>query len=212
MQDVVTGKQQSLRTGSQTEAERLWHARDEATANPQINVVLARVYLSVRHQAFEAIQRKPMVETTTEDFLIVLKAVGVMRGARACVPSTIWPPAWVDCRGRSCHPSSGRPSNFSPNAASHGRSICKSWPRKNPERRLYYDLLRETGTSQSDAAILQAENIDWSNRSAPRRSRRNPSGPNHRTSSRLLRTAIAENARATPPKATPRNILYSCFM
>lgn len=35
---------------------------------------------------------------------------------------------------------------------------------KNPERRLYYDLLWETGTTQSDAAALQAENIDWPKR------------------------------------------------
>ena len=46
LQDGVTGKQQSLKTRDKSEAERLLHARNEATANPAINLALARVYLS----------------------------------------------------------------------------------------------------------------------------------------------------------------------
>jgi integrase len=34
----------------------------------------------------------------------------------------------------------------------------------NPERRLYYKLLRETGGSQSDVVNLTSDNIDWENR------------------------------------------------
>jgi integrase len=35
---------------------------------------------------------------------------------------------------------------------------------KNAERRLYYQLLWETGAAQTDAALLKAEQIDWSAR------------------------------------------------
>src|SRR6185437_15497141 len=35
---------------------------------------------------------------------------------------------------------------------------------KNQERRLYYQLLWEIGASQTDAASLSAENIDWRDR------------------------------------------------
>jgi integrase len=34
---------------------------------------------------------------------------------------------------------------------------------QNIERRRYYELLWETGASQTDAALLTAENIDWTN-------------------------------------------------
>lgn len=46
LQDGVTGKQQSLHTRDRAEAERLWHARNEALASPTINIALARSYLS----------------------------------------------------------------------------------------------------------------------------------------------------------------------
>jgi len=36
---------------------------------------------------------------------------------------------------------------------------------QNDERRRYYELLWETGASQTDAASLRAENIDWGKRS-----------------------------------------------
>jgi hypothetical protein len=66
--------------------------------------------------------------------------------------------------------------------ASGSRSSSKKWPKihfkekrgitvaehariidaeKNPERRLYYQLLWETGAPQSDAAALSADNVNW---------------------------------------------------
>src|SRR5947209_6147492 len=46
--------------------------------------------------------------------------------------------------------------------AEEHRAIVAS--EKNPERRAYYELLYETGASQTDAANLTTENIDWPNR------------------------------------------------
>jgi integrase len=43
----------------------------------------------------------------------------------------------------------------------HGRIVSTE---KNQERRLYYELLWETGASQLDAADMQAEDIDWNAR------------------------------------------------
>ena len=46
LQDGVTRRQQNLQTRDRTEAERLLNARNEATANPGLNLALARVYLA----------------------------------------------------------------------------------------------------------------------------------------------------------------------
>ncbi|HOX04554.1 MAG TPA: tyrosine-type recombinase/integrase [Candidatus Paceibacterota bacterium] len=45
--DRVTGKRESLDTRDAREAARLLHAKNEATANPQINRQIARAYLAV---------------------------------------------------------------------------------------------------------------------------------------------------------------------
>ncbi len=45
--DRVTGKRESLNTKDVREATRLLHAKNEATANPQINRQIARAYLAV---------------------------------------------------------------------------------------------------------------------------------------------------------------------
>ena len=46
--------------------------------------------------------------------------------------------------------------------AEHQRILAAE---KNAERSLYYQLLWEIGSSQSDAAALTGENIDWPTRS-----------------------------------------------
>jgi integrase len=197
LQDGLTGKQHSLQTRNRTEAERLWHARNEATASPGLNRALARVYLSANdskmltrtwqdvidefcsrgqpqtqafrkrkagQQAFALIRRKPLVETTAEDVLALVKTAGVM--GSACFRSMhnlaiglgwlpgpilspkLWPTNQVQIkRGITWD--------------EHSKILAAEM---NPERRLYYDMLWETGTSQSDAATLHAENIDWTNR------------------------------------------------
>jgi integrase len=45
--DNETGKQESLRTEDRIEAERLWHAKNEAQRQPTINIQIARAYLMV---------------------------------------------------------------------------------------------------------------------------------------------------------------------
>lgn len=45
---------------------------------------------------------------------------------------------------------------------SEHRMICQREP--NPERRAFYEVLWHTGASQTDAAMIRAENIDWQTR------------------------------------------------
>jgi hypothetical protein len=46
VQHNETGKQESLKTSDRREAERLWHARNEAHVQPQINREIAQAYLA----------------------------------------------------------------------------------------------------------------------------------------------------------------------
>jgi integrase len=46
VEDVTTGKQQSLKTKDRSEARRVLHARNEAVRCPTLNVVMAKAYLS----------------------------------------------------------------------------------------------------------------------------------------------------------------------
>jgi integrase len=46
VEDVTTGKQQSLKTKDGSEARRVLHARNEAVRCPTLNVVMAKAYLS----------------------------------------------------------------------------------------------------------------------------------------------------------------------
>jgi len=46
VQDNLSGKQESLRTRNRADAERLFHARNEAAQGPMLNRDLGRVYLS----------------------------------------------------------------------------------------------------------------------------------------------------------------------
>ena len=48
VQDVATGRQQSLKTKDGPEARRILHAKNEAVRCPTLNVAMARVYLSAR--------------------------------------------------------------------------------------------------------------------------------------------------------------------
>jgi hypothetical protein len=47
VQDNFTGKQESLRTRHRDEAQRIFHAKNEAHRQPQVNLQIARAYLAV---------------------------------------------------------------------------------------------------------------------------------------------------------------------
>ncbi len=143
--------------------KRTWQdALDEfcSRGQPQTQARRRRVAAS---KPFDAIRSRKILETIAQDFLSVLQAGGVMVSTYLrCVqnlalglgwllwpvlPSKLWPPVRTK-------PKRGI------TAAEYQRIMAVE---KDSERRQYYQLLWEIGASQSDAARLRAENIDWSN-------------------------------------------------
>lgn len=145
-------------------AERTWQAVLEefcSRGQPQTQALRRR---RTRHKLFDLIRDKPLLETTAEDFLGILKSAGVM--VAACLRSMhnlavgmgwlpwpiLAPMLWPSLRPK---PKRG----ITP--AEHQQILAAE---KNPERWFYYALLWEIGASQTDAALLTAQNIDWTNR------------------------------------------------
>jgi integrase len=112
-------------------------------------------------KAFNALRGVKLVETTAEDFLSILSggkvsvahylkrlhnlALGLGWLAFPVLAPRLWPkPRFKSKRGITL--------------AEHQRILAAE---KNPERSLFYQLLWEIGSSQSDAAMLTAQNIDW---------------------------------------------------
>jgi integrase len=119
-----------------------------------------RYVRAMKSKAFNPIRKIKLVETTAEDLLAVVScrkvsvvhylkrlhnlALGLGWIAFPVLAPRLWP----------------KP-NYKPKRAitleEHQRILAAE---KNPERKLYYQLLWEVGASQSDAAMLTADNID----------------------------------------------------
>lgn len=115
-------------------------------------------------KGFDPIRNKKLLETTAEDFLNLLKteqtslqhnlrrlhnlALGLGWLAVPVLAPRFWPKPKL------------KPKR-SITADEHARILDAE---QNPERNFFYQLLWETGASQSDAAGLTVENIDWQNR------------------------------------------------
>jgi len=68
VEDAETGKQQSLRTKDKKEAKRLVEAKNDAAAQPQINLALAKAYY--------AAQDTELVERTWASVIAFIVAQG----------------------------------------------------------------------------------------------------------------------------------------
>lgn len=189
-----TGKQQSLRTKDRREAQKLLDALNDAIQLPQMNLALARAYISaqdpkmvtrtwaevmelfckrgksptrIRHQKamrskpFQFLKVKRLIETTAEDFLKVMEMGGnstimFLKCLHNDAMGLGWLPAPI--LARKLWPSPIKKRRRAITFEEH-QAILKT--ENNRERRLYYELLWFTGASQTDAANLDAENIDW---------------------------------------------------
>jgi len=116
---------------------------------------------SIRSAPFRPISKQQLVETTAADLVEEILcgcsstnhfhrclhnlALGMGWLPAAILPSKLWPAA-------KAKPKRGITSQ------EHERILAVEG---NRERRLYYELLWEVGAAQTDAALLQAENIDW---------------------------------------------------
>jgi integrase len=121
----------------------------------------ARYHRALKCKVFDRLRSKKLLETSAEDFLVVLNegkvsvahylrrihnfAIGIGWLSLPVLAPRLWP----------------KPQTKSKRAitqAEHGRILEAE---KNPERNLFYQLLWEIGASQSDAAALTHENVDW---------------------------------------------------
>ena len=113
-------------------------------------------------RCFDLLREKPLIETTAEDFLEVLKLGGAATHnylrrfhnlALDCgwllapiLPRKAWPPVQSIGKRRAV------------TREEYERIVTAE---QNTERRRYYELLWETGAAQTDAAMLRADNVDW---------------------------------------------------
>src|SRR6266567_7592126 len=144
-------------------AQRTWQAVMDEMATHGIPSTQARCARGFRSKAYDSIRNKPLVQTTGEDLLAVIHANGncvahYLRRLHNLALDLGWLPwpilakrAWPKIRSQS---------KRAITAEEHAAVIASE---KNPERRAYYELLYETGASQTDAANLTTENIHWTN-------------------------------------------------
>jgi integrase len=142
-------------------AKRTWSEVMDELSSHGCEASRARCQREMKSKPFDMIRHKPLIETTGEDFMAVLRmgttstnhylrrlhnlALGLGWLPWPILAPKVWPPIT---------PGPKRAIVWE----EHERIVSTE---KNTERRLYYDLLWETGASQSDAAHLTADNIDW---------------------------------------------------
>jgi len=143
--------------------ERTWQAVMDEMATHGIPTTQERCARALRSKAFDAIRDKPLVETTGEDLLTIMHANGncvchYLRRLHNLGVNLGWL-AWP-VLAKAVWPKIRSQSKRGITPEEHAKIIgCE----RNPERRVYYELLYETGAAQTDAANLNAKHIDWQN-------------------------------------------------
>ena len=196
-EDLLTKKQETLKTRDKDEAFRLVAAKNETEEAPAFSLHLARVYwkagdpagasrvwqdvmeeilklktgdtrhrweTAVRDSALNSIRKRVVLETQAEHFLKVLEEGSVstnvyLRRIHNFALDMNWLP-WPML------PKKRWPAvTFKKKRAITWEEHCRIVEREqNLERKLFYQLAWHTGASQTDIALLEAENIDWSRR------------------------------------------------
>lgn len=145
-------------------AQRTWeHVIEQfcARGKPQTQAHRQRV---VRCPVFELIRKRKLLETTAQDFLAVLERGGVMVHAfLRCLHNLALGLGWLPwpVLPPKLWPSVQTKPKRGITAEEHQRIIAAEM---NLERQRYYEILWETGASQSDGAALRADHIDWNSR------------------------------------------------
>jgi integrase len=115
----------------------------------------------MRSAPFNRIRHKPLVATTADDLLAVMNAGTnstnhYLRRLHNLAVGMGWL-SWPLLASRLWPKTKAQPKRAITEAEHHKIVATEG----NDERRLYYELLWETGASQTDAATLTADNIDW---------------------------------------------------
>jgi len=192
-EDAQTGKQTSLHTSDQSEADRLLAAMNEAANKNSLALAVGQVYLKAIDSAlmtrtwaevikvmadrgkeetqartrrafesasFDHIRHKVIHETASNDFLEVLNdkrrsTIHYLKLLQSMAVNLGWLTGRV-ILPKHCWPKIAAKSKRGITWDEHKRIIAVE---KNAERRLYYEVLWEIGSSQSDAAKLTRQNI-----------------------------------------------------
>ena len=148
----------------QTLVTRTWSfVMDEFSARGQTQTQELR-RRKLKHKAFSIIRDKCLIETTSQDFMEVLRVRNVfvhsiLKNIHNLAVGMGWLP-WPVLAPKlwpKLEPGAKRGIT----AEEHARILQVE---QNKERKRYYELLWETGASQTDAANLCAENINWNTR------------------------------------------------
>jgi len=123
-----------------------------------------RYVRGMKSRAFDGLRHKKLLETTAEDFLAIVKnkqmSVGhYLRRLHNLALNLGWLP--VPVLAPMLWPKE-QPKPRRGLTLAEQQHILDA--ENNAERNLYYQLLWEVGASQSDAAALTAENVDWPTR------------------------------------------------
>jgi integrase len=143
---------------------RTWQQAINALVDTKYNSTKARWLRSVKHPALDHIRERLIIETRAEDFLAVLKAGTLSTNLhlrqlqnfaldlgwlpRAVIPRRQWPSVHFGDRRAITR-------------AEHEQVVAAE---QNSERRVFYEVAWHLGASQTDIALLCAENIDWRGR------------------------------------------------
>jgi integrase len=142
---------------------RTWQAVMNEMATHGIPTTQERCARALRSKAYDAIRSKPLVETTSDDLLNIMHRNGncvahYLRRLHNLALNLGWL-AWP-VLARRAWPKIRSQSKRGITPEEHAKIIASE---QNPERCAYYELLDETGASQTDAANLNATNIDRRN-------------------------------------------------
>ncbi len=145
-------------------ARRTWQSVIEEFCGHGKGSTRARNGRATDSQNFAPLRTKKLVETTADDLRQVLKSMGTFNNhVLRCLHNLALGLGWL--------PWPIIPPKLWPQPKEkHRRAITLEEHQiilaseQDPERRLFYQLLWEIGASQSDAATLTAQNIDWSHR------------------------------------------------
>ncbi len=144
--------------------KRTWQQAIDELVNAKHASTKARWLRSVKHPAFDPIRARLLIETHAEHFLAVLKAGTISTNLhlrqlqnfaldlnwlpRPIIPRRQWPK--VRFRERRAITRN-----------EHERIVAAD---PNAERRVFYEVAWHLGASQTDIALLTAENINWDSR------------------------------------------------
>jgi integrase len=143
---------------------RTWQQAIDTLVDAKHDSTKARWLRSVKHPAFDHIRDRLIIETHAENFLAVLKTGTISTSLHLrqlqsfaldlnWLPRPIIPPRqWPKVRFRERR------------AITHGEHEKIVAANPNAERRVFYEVAWHLGASQTDIALLTADNIDWQTR------------------------------------------------